>query len=175
MSLKMRYDHLVDLLSEVPHGTGAVIGVNEGETCLHLLKHLPELNRLYCVDSWEVDTKKQDYFKRQEDASQAMSIFLENVRPFQDRVIVLRQWSTEAANAIVNESLDWVFIDANHQYPYVRADILAWMPKVKPGGLVSGHDFAKSPYGIGVQKAVKEIFGDDYSRGRDVTWWHWKK
>ena len=54
-----------------------------------------------------------------------------------------------------NGSLDWVFIDANHTYDAVLADILAWSPKLKASGLLSGHDFGLA----GVAEAVLRAFG----------------
>ena len=56
-----------------------------------------------------------------------------------------------------NESLDFVFIDAGHMYEEVKEDISLWLPKVKPGGVISGHDYSnKWP---GVAAAVNEMFG----------------
>ena len=54
-------------------------------------------------------------------------------------------------------SLDWVYIDADHRYEAVRRDILAWLPKVKKGGVIAGHDYAAYPT-FGVIEAVTEVF-----------------
>lgn len=68
--------------------------------------------------------------------------------------------SAEAAkkypDAHDGEGLDFVFIDADHSYGSVRADIAAWLPKVKSGGIIAGHDFA--PEFPGVIQAVSEAF-----------------
>jgi predicted O-methyltransferase YrrM len=62
--------------------------------------------------------------------------------------------SVEAAKKFEDKSLDFVFIDADHSYEAVRADIGAWKPKIKPGGLLCGHDHSENfP---GVVRAVKE-------------------
>jgi predicted O-methyltransferase YrrM len=58
------------------------------------------------------------------------------------RVEFIRTFSTEAANVIPNESLDFVYIDGNHQSEFVTKDLTAWWPKVRPGGLVIGDDCA---------------------------------
>jgi len=68
------------------------------------------------------------------------------------RVIVAE--SVQAAAEFDDESLDWVFIDANHSYEAVVADIAAWAPKLKPGGLLSGHDYGRA----GVTDAVRRSF-----------------
>lgn len=63
--------------------------------------------------------------------------------------------SQYAAALYEDNSLDFVFIDANHAYPFVKQDIEAWYPKVKRGGLLAGHDYTSHK---GVKKAVDEKF-----------------
>lgn len=75
-----------------------------------------------------------------------------------DRVQFILSESDAAANMFPDKSVDFVFIDACHEYEYVYADIKSWLPKVKKGGILSGHDY--HPDGSpGVVKAVDEIFG----------------
>jgi predicted O-methyltransferase YrrM len=82
--------------------------------------------------------------------------------------------SIEASKQYEDESLDFVFIDASHEYEFVKADILTWLPKVKKGGWIGGHDFTPNdPPTNGVDTAVKEIFGDDYGVDH-VSWLHHK-
>jgi len=72
----------------------------------------------------------------------------------------LCQDSALASNEFPDAYFDFVFIDANHTYESVLADIQGWKPKVKPGGWLAGHDHTTSfP---GVEKACKEVFGDKY-------------
>ena len=63
-----------------------------------------------------------------------------------------------AATGQVSGQLDSVYIDADHCYPAVRADIAAWLPKVRPGGIIAGHDFWPEKF-PGVCRAVHEAFG----------------
>lgn len=76
--------------------------------------------------------------------------------------------SVEAAKAYADATLDAVFIDADHAYASVRADIDAWLPKVRPGGIIAGHDFcADYP---GVVRAVTETFEEiSVVRGEPYT------
>jgi predicted O-methyltransferase YrrM len=60
--------------------------------------------------------------------------------------------STAAAKLYNDNSIDFVFIDASHDYDSVVADIKAWLPKVKPGGMISGHDYPHDP----VRRAVAD-------------------
>lgn len=62
--------------------------------------------------------------------------------------------SRDAARLYADRSLDFVFIDANHAYPFVRQDITLWLPKVKKGGVLAGHDYTSHR---GVKRAVDEL------------------
>lgn len=82
----------------------------------------------------------------------------ENKDPYtrKDNVLkVVRKPSSEAAELYEDGSLDFVFIDAGHTYSEVKEDIKLWARKVKPGGLLAGHDYSK--HFPGVIKAVKEL------------------
>jgi predicted O-methyltransferase YrrM len=81
--------------------------------------------------------------------------FLNNIKPVNHIINPIRMSSVEASNLYENESLDFVFIDAGHEYEDVKNDIITWLPKIKKGGILAGHDFNNdSP---GVVRAVKEI------------------
>lgn len=67
--------------------------------------------------------------------------------------------SISASKRFKDNSLDFVFIDAAHDYESVKADILAWLPKVKNNGILAGHDYyPEHPEYCGVYQAVHEIF-----------------
>lgn len=66
--------------------------------------------------------------------------------------------SLKAANYISDESLDVVYIDADHSFTSVLADLKSWAPKVKNGGIVSGHDYSLCDH-TGVRKAVEDFVG----------------
>ncbi len=61
-------------------------------------------------------------------------------------------FSHEAAQHVPDGTLDFIFIDANHDYEYVKQDLEVWAPKVRPGGIFSGHDYRWE----GVSRAVQE-------------------
>jgi hypothetical protein len=67
--------------------------------------------------------------------------FKRNVKPVAHLLTPIRKPSLEAVTRYQDASLDFVFIDAAHDYDSVKADILAWKPKVKPGGYLGGHDY----------------------------------
>ena len=77
---------------------------------------------------------------------------------------IRKGYSTEVAKTIPDEGLDWVFIDADHRYESTKADLEAWFPKVRKGGVMSGHDYKhytvptpSGDYVFGVIEAVDEF------------------
>ena len=82
--------------------------------------------------------------------------FLANVKPVSRQLVPLRMTSLKGANFFPDQCLDSVFIDAAHDYENLKADIAAWLPKVKKGGIIAGHDYMCG--WPGVDRAVAEAF-----------------
>jgi predicted O-methyltransferase YrrM len=79
------------------------------------------------------------------------------------------QSDTVVAASVIQDQVDFVFIDGDHSYDGVIRDIKAWLPKVKPGGVIAGHDLHyEYP---GVVRAVREVFGADYKQS-GIVWAH---
>lgn len=92
------------------------------------------------------------------DADALYSEFLANVDPIKSVIgKIHRMPSVEASKLFEDNSLEFVFIDASHEYANVRADIEAWYPKLKVGGTMGGDDYC--PGWAGVMRAVDEFFG----------------
>jgi predicted O-methyltransferase YrrM len=81
--------------------------------------------------------------------------FMLNIAPVKHIVTPIQMESIAASKLYVNEQLDFVFIDASHEYANVIEDIKHWLPKVKKGGVLAGHDYNNPSY-AGVKKAVDE-------------------
>ena len=107
------------------------------------------------MDTWQGSIEHQAG-QSHEDADvvnhQLFEVFTKNMQPVEGRYAAIRADSIAASVFYANESLDFVFIDAAHDYHSVLADINAWLPKVKIGGIISGHDFFHDP----VKQAVVE-------------------
>ena len=71
------------------------------------------------------------------------------------RVKPMRMTSLEASVVLANEKFDMIFIDASHDYKDVKADIAAWIPRLSPGGIICGHDYANRT-SRGLEEAVRE-------------------
>lgn len=113
---------------------GAELGVWEGATLAHLLKSNRHLHMIG-VDHWKpVGT----YEGKNMQAARAKA--LRAIAPYRDRVGLLEMDTVAAAAEVPDGTLDFVFIDASHDLASVRADILAWRPKVRAGGMLTGHD-----------------------------------
>ena len=143
-------------------GTGVEIGVQRGFFSQHILRYWRG-ERLNCVDPWrefpqeEYDEPKDNVPQIQHDAFYRET--LTRLKPFGNRARVHRTTSEKAASLIDANSLDFVFIDAQHHYEAVLADMNTWFPKLRPGGLMAGHDWGVDygPPRFGVKKAVIEF------------------
>ncbi len=122
-------------------GTGAEIGVFKGDFSEAILKHW-QGERLLLVDAWRHLPDYLDSWNLSDELTeQNYQFVLRRISPFSERVRIMRMLSLEAAALIPDQSLDFVYVDANHGYRAVVSDLNAWYPKVRPGGLVSGHDY----------------------------------
>ena len=134
-----------------------------------------------CVDTWDGSEEHSDpnscWFQPElvNDKNWLYRIFLENTKPVNHIINPIRTTSLEAAQYYKNRSIDFVFIDAAHDYENVKADLNAWYPKVKKGGFIGGHDY---PGFSGVVLAVNEFFMTEMSNAalnlKDNYWWHKK-
>ena len=99
-------------------------------------------------------------------------VFTENMKPVVGFLKPQRITSSEASLLSVDNSLDFVMLDASHEYEDVKADILAWMPKIKSGGILSGDDYHHT--WPGVMQAVQELVPDAQIVD-SVTWAYQKE
>lgn len=133
---------------------GAEIGVWEGQFAQTLCKAIPKLH-LTCVDPWR---PYAEYRERKNDLVRLNKAYEDTkTRLASYKVTILRMTSLEAAARISDGSLDFVYIDGNHEREHVLQDLAAWLPKVRAGGILSGHDFhinPKKPF-IEVEQAVR--------------------
>ncbi|QYW08130.1 O-methyltransferase [Lokiarchaeota virus WyrdV1] len=171
----------VKLLSKVPRPSilfmkeyfnqdsviGAEIGVDKGRNAKSILTEL-NIDKLYLVDAWF------NYKEIQANRPQKTN-FKFVLREFENdkRVEIIRAFSINAVKEIVDNSLDFVYIDANHLYEFVYQDINLWYNKVKKGGIIAGHDIFGH---IGVLKAVKRFCNEkNYVFNIEIPDWYFIK
>jgi hypothetical protein len=150
---------IVDLIHQyADFGVGAEIGVYRGETSSHILG-ATETRMLYMVDPYvkNYDPSDPTYSTRGNPDHDYDMVKKKFAQQFPNRYTLLRQTSSQAAQ-VLDVELDFVFIDANHMYEHISRDLKLWVPKVKSGGLIMGHDWwRKFP---GVITAVMEYAHD---------------
>jgi predicted O-methyltransferase YrrM len=97
--------------------------------------------RLHCVDTWEGSPGVDNHAKIISDYD-VYETFRHNVRAGGGESVVTahRLTSIEAAESWPEATVDMVFIDADHRFASVQEDIAAWLPKLRPGGTMAGHD-----------------------------------
>lgn len=131
-----RWKTMPYLFAELGFKFGAEIGVERGKYADCLLRKIPGLT-LYGIDPWEEGPGYREGMRQKIDAYYNETLELLKGKNCE----IIRKYSVDAAKEFADESLDFVFIDGNHDLPNVIADINAWTPKVRKGGIVSGHDY----------------------------------
>jgi hypothetical protein len=157
------YDHAVRRSR-----SGAVfveVGAYLGRSTAYLARRIKESRkkiRLYVVDLW--DGWFYDDFSQQTAMREGDDVFwhfMRNMRSagLDDVLCPLKMDSEKAAALFEDGSVDFAFLDADHGYESVKRDLHAWFPKVKPRGLLAGHDYLNNDF-PGVRRAVDEFFFD---------------
>jgi len=147
--------------------TGAEIGVFSGYFSEVLCQAIPNL-KLYCVDAWEVYPGYRNS-KFEPNMLEAYNTAKTRLAPFNAQII--KKFSTDAVKGFKDGSLDFVYIDGNHEYKYVKQDIEAWTPKVRKGGIIAGDDYYMTKTGnLGVIQAVHE-YVDKYGYELQLIGW----
>lgn len=129
---------LAEMFRELGFKTGAEIGVKAGEYSEVLCKANPGL-KLYCVDPWK---SYEGYRNGRQDGMDAFfAKTQERLKPYDYQLV--REFSVKAAKGFADNSLDFVYIDANHDFFNVVSDIHAWLRVVRTGGILAGHDYIR--------------------------------
>lgn len=172
-------DSYNELVATIPNGTLIEVGSYLGRSTASIVDTAKKNNiKIIAIDMWELN--KDDFIRQ--------NLTVPTKRQFQKNVPYAKPYmisSVEGAWAYRDiyglGSVGGVFIDADHSYDSVKKDIDAWLPLIKRGGWIGGHDFLpflwqiknpKSKSWQGVKKAVKEIFVNDYKTLPNTIWYH---
>jgi hypothetical protein len=167
------------LLRMMPKGSVcAEIGVWEGEFSQRIL-HTVQPRRLHLIDPWQYqggEKYRLAWYGGKAGSQAHMDALYGSVcRRFKrevraGQVIIHRQPSGEAAVRYPDGYFDWVYVDGNHLYEFVRNDLELYAPKIKIGGYLAGDDYAEGYWWQGgVKRAVDEFLGLGHSR---MVWLH---
>jgi predicted O-methyltransferase YrrM len=168
MMLKMRgnsnTEGLIDLINYIPDNlTMAEVGCYAGESTKMFLES-NKVNLLYAIDIWEDEMDNFKKIRPNHDFSIVEKTFDESMKEF--NVKKLKMYFSEALESL--PTLDFIYIDANHDYEFVKDDITNGLKKVKDCGIISGHDYNNQ--NPGVIRAVNEFFGEPDVIFSDSSW-----
>lgn len=124
---------------------GAEIGVERGYYSEVLCKANPNIE-LYAIDPWTHKVYDEgisgvDYEQHKHDGYYEETV--KRLAPYNAKV--MRMTSMDALKLFPDESLDFVYIDGNHDFLHVVQDVDGWKRKIRPGGILAGHDYARYP------------------------------
>ena len=161
--------HVLEVMAKL-HGWGSIVelGVWKAGTAEFLLTNCPRLH-WYGVDSYDYQTGEpteigfNHYYGSQQERYEEAFVRL---RPFSARSRLFKERTVEAAQRFADESVDAVFVDADHRYAAVVADIGAWWPKIREGGWMLGHDYELPS----VRRAVADSFPEPPLELPDRVW-----
>jgi predicted O-methyltransferase YrrM len=149
---------LAALFAELGFTEGLEVGTYLAEFACQLLSLNPKLH-LTCVDPWmaydNITQEREEKF---------YALAMRRLRG--QNVTVIRKTSMEAVRDIKDKSLDFLHIDGNHAFDYVMPDLICWVPKVKPGGIILAHDY-DAYFGTDVQMAVHA-----YTQAHHIDPWY---
>lgn len=160
--------NMYELFAQLGFKVGCEVGVFRGRNARQMFRDIPGL-KLYAVepfahDAYSTRPREQERYER-------------NRRETYERlkgrdVIMIEKFSEDAVRDIPYDSLDFVYIDADHSYDYVMLDIILWARRVRKGGIVSGHDYIlpgafRDKHDINIRQAV-----DHYIAMHNINPWY---
>jgi hypothetical protein len=137
------------------------VGVWKGDLSRHIAQ-LP-ISELHLIDPWQAinDVEGRLHNTEQEKLDRIYRIVKRRFS-FDKKVKLIRKFSAKAMLDFEDGSIDWVYIDGNHSYEFVKEDLNGWWPKLKSGGYLCGDDYIEGKYQVeelqfGIVKAVDEF------------------
>lgn len=144
---------MMKLFNDLGFKVGVEIGTERGVFAKSICNQIPGV-QLTCVDPWLAYKGYREHVSQE----RLDGFYEETKERLADYdVTLIRKFSTDAVEDFEDNSLDFVYIDGNHEYRHTVNDIALWTPKVKIGGIVAGHDYIKRKnpdYLMGVVPAV---------------------
>lgn len=175
------------LINKLEFKMGVEIGVDKAGFSKHILDKT-NISMYYCIDCWMDDFGsdcKPGYFN--EDGNIRFNQAQEMLKDHEGRVALFKSTSMESVDKFEDESIDFCYIDGDHSLFGIFEDVHAWTPKVKIGGIISGHDFKDGPrsgindyWGKQLDYKIKTVVENYCSKhgyklnvvgGKIMSWW----
>lgn len=140
-------DQVATLFSELGYRNGLEVGVFKGKFSEVLCKENPKA-QVYGIDPWLLSAHPTGVFVNGETQyyfDKCYNETIQRMKPYKNYQII-KEYSVEAAKKFGDGSLDFIYIDAGHDFLNFTQDLGYWLPKIRKGGIMSGHDFAYYPF-----------------------------
>lgn len=145
---------------------GCELGVDVGNHAREILMQLPNLEKLFLVDSYQRHHKYSPHFE-------SHGLAREKLAQWKDKIEWILWDTVTASLKVVKNSLDFVYVDADHSTPWCLTDCRVWWPKLKRNGILCGHDFSMDSVQEAVAQFAKEVNLPVGNDGQD--WWIFKE
>jgi predicted O-methyltransferase YrrM len=139
------------------------IGSFIGESTIIFAEHF---NHVIAIDPFQPDYHKEDPTSKF-NFDEVYDEYIRRTSPYKN-IKTIRLTSDDAVDVLKDELFDFIYIDGIHTYEQVIIDIDNYLPLVKPGGIIGGHDYI-GPW-VGVRQAVDEKFGEPDKTYKDASW-----
>lgn len=106
------------------------------------------------IDNWKFDNISTGHLQLTSKDKSYYEQFEDNVKKCGLSVCPIIGDSLDVAKIMKDKSIDFLFIDGCHEYPYVKDELIAWLPKMKENSILGGHDYSSSD---GIRQAVSEV------------------
>jgi len=133
------------------------IGSWQGRSAIYMAEKIKESGKnikFYAVDLFKVPQEYSDDLNHLGESF--LNQYYNNIEPVKDYITTLVGDSKELYKNFNDQSIDFLFIDGDHSYKGVKADLTLWFPKIKIKGIIAGHDYNETS--CGVRQAVDEYF-----------------
>src|SRR3990167_955429 len=137
-------DDMYRIFAELGFTTGIEIGVEKGKNAQTMFEIIPNL-KLYGLDPYKQHPQASYSYHakmRNWDAQYLQNCKHQCLKRMKGRNFTLLEGFSEVMiERIKDNSLDFVYIDADHSYDFVMQDMILWGRKIRKGGIMSGHDY----------------------------------
>lgn len=135
------------LIDNLQCNVGVEVGVDKAGFSNHILSK-SKIKKYYCVDTWQDNfgsDYKPNYYEKDGNKRYNQAKYVLDPYLIEGRAKMLRMTGVKASMSFLDESIDFCYIDGDHSLEGIYMDIKSWMPKIKIGGIISGHDYKDGP------------------------------
>lgn len=146
-------DEIPEVINRENFTVGAELGVRVGEFAEHVLNNWPTVERYYLVDLWAQQENYKDLANADNEQQEALyQETKQRLSAWTEKTVFLRNYTSLAVHSLKEGELDYVYVDARHDYCGCMEDMELYWPKVREGGIMAGHDY----------KFAEEVEGQDW-------------